>query len=57
VECRDIKRYGKERFDENLVAYYSLTGHTRMIAEIIAELTNAELLELKPKKAFPQKGS
>ena len=34
--------------DKKLVVYYSYTGHTKMIAEKIANKLNCDLLELKP---------
>jgi flavodoxin len=33
-----------------LVVYYSLTGNTKLIADVIAEAINADILELKPVK-------
>lgn len=33
-----------------LVVYYSLTGNTKLIAEVIAESINSDILELKPVK-------
>ena len=36
-----------------LVVYYSLTGHTKDIAEKIASKTNADLFEIKTKEAYP----
>ena len=36
-----------------LVVYYSLTGHTKDIAEKIAAKTNADLFEIKTKEAYP----
>jgi flavodoxin len=41
---------------KSLVAYYSLNGHTRLIAEMIADLLNADLLELHHKKSVPAEG-
>lgn len=34
--------------DKKIVVYYSYTGHTKMIAEKIANKLNCDLLELKP---------
>jgi len=36
-----------------LVVYYSLTGHTKDIAEKIAAKTNADTFEIKTKEAYP----
>ncbi|MBO4521245.1 MAG: NAD(P)H-dependent oxidoreductase [Alphaproteobacteria bacterium] len=36
-----------------LVVYYSLTGHTKDIAEKIAAKTNADLFEIKTKEPYP----
>lgn len=36
-----------------LVVYYSLTGHTKDIAEKIAVKTNADLFEIKTKEPYP----
>lgn len=38
------------------VVYYSLTGNTEFIAEIIAEEVNANLIKIRPKKEIKQKG-
>ena len=35
---------------KSLIVYYSLTGNTKMIAEVIAEETGSDILELKPVK-------
>ena len=34
-----------------LVVYYSLTGKTQLVAQVIAEALNAPLLEIKETKA------
>ncbi|MFX0030364.1 MAG: flavodoxin family protein [Candidatus Hermodarchaeota archaeon] len=39
-----------------LVIYYSLTGNTKMIAEVIAESINSDILELKPVKELKTEG-
>ncbi len=39
-----------------LVAYYSLEGNTRFIAETMSEALDADLLEIRPKKSIPEKG-
>jgi flavodoxin len=41
---------------KKLVVFYSLDGSTRFIANIIAEKTGAELLELKPVKPISNNG-
>lgn len=35
-----------------IVVYHSYTGHTKMIANMIKEKLNCDILELKPKIAF-----
>lgn len=40
---------------KTLVVYYSLEGHTRLIAEIISKELKADLLELKPLKDLVNK--
>lgn len=39
---------------ESLVLYYSWSGNTRKIAELIARRTGADLRELQPENAYPQ---
>ena len=41
---------------KNLVMFYSLGGNTKFIAQYIAEKINADILELKPKKAYHNSG-
>ena len=36
-----------------IIVYYSLEGSTRIVAQKLAEKLGAELLELKPAKAYP----
>ena len=38
------------------VVYYSMGGNTRLAAERIAKDLGAELLEIRPKKAYPDSG-
>ena len=38
------------------VVYYSMSGNTKSVAEKIAELTGAELIELRPVKEYPSEG-
>jgi len=39
-----------------LIVFYSLEGNTRLIAKAIAEHTDADILELIPKKEYPSSG-
>jgi flavodoxin len=41
---------------KSLVVYYSLDGHTRLIADIIAAQTDADLHELKPANEKTRRG-
>ncbi|MCJ7669719.1 MAG: flavodoxin, partial [Dehalococcoidia bacterium] len=36
-----------------LVVYYSLTGKTRLVAQVIAEALNATLLEIEERRPIP----
>ena len=38
------------------VVFYSMSGNTAAAAKKIAESINADLIEIKPEKAFPNKG-
>ncbi len=38
------------------IVYYSMSGNTAYAAEKIADKLNADLLEIKPQKAYPDKG-
>lgn len=38
---------------KTLIVYYSLEGNTKMVAEMIADKIDADLLELKPVKNYP----
>ena len=39
-----------------LVIFYSLEGHTKLLANAIAKVTGADILEVKPKKEITKKG-
>ncbi|MBR1723963.1 MAG: flavodoxin [Ruminococcus sp.] len=39
------------------IVYYSMGGNTEFAAKKIAEQTGADLIEVKPKKAYPDKGA
>ena len=41
---------------KNLVVFYSSEGNTKFIASQIAKKVNADILELKTKKEYPNKG-
>ena len=38
------------------VIYYSMSGNTAAAAKKVAEGIGADLIEIKPEKAFPDKG-
>ena len=38
--------------DKKIVVFYSYTGHTRYIANIIKEKLNCDILEIKPAKPY-----
>ena len=40
-----------------LIVYYSLTGNTKYIAELIKEAINADILPIKPIKELNPKGT
>lgn len=42
----------KAETNDTLIAYYSATGNTQKAAEMIAEITGGELLELKPEEEY-----
>ena len=44
-------------FKKILIVYYSLTGNTKYIAELIKEAINADILPIKPIKELNPKGS
>lgn len=41
---------------KSLVIYYSLEGDTKLIANIIKNELNSDVLELRTKKQYPNKG-
>ena len=38
------------------IVYYSMSGNTKMIAEMISKELSADMIELIPEKAYPDKG-
>ena len=38
------------------IVYYSMNGNTAMVAEKLAKSTGADMIEIKPEKAYPDKG-
>lgn len=51
------KRFIKGALEMNsLVVFYSFEGHTRFVADIIAEQLNCDTFELKPVKDIPNEG-
>ena len=48
-----METIGADGFGKMLIAYYSLTGHTRAAAQKIQELTGADLMEIHPKAPYP----
>ena len=38
------------------VVYYSMSGNTAMVAKTLAERISADVLEIRPEKAYPDKG-
>lgn len=41
---------------KTLVAFYSLDGNTKYLAEAVARQLQADLLEIRPKKPYPSRG-
>ena len=41
---------------KSLVIYYSLEGNTKLIADTIKNELNSDVLELRTKKQYPNKG-
>ena len=52
----DKKDFAEGKKMKNAVVFYSMSGNTKSIAQRISEQTGADLIELKPKKAYPDKG-
>ncbi len=42
--------------EKTIIIYYSLEGNTRLVATAVANLLQADVLSLVPKKAYPDKG-
>lgn len=40
--------------EKTLVVYYSATGNTKAVAEMIAEETNGDLFEIEPKDSYSE---
>ena len=38
------------------VIYYSMSGNTKMVAEMISQKLSADVIEIQPVKAYPDKG-
>ena len=38
------------------IVYYSMSGNTKTVADMIAPMLSAELIEIKPVKEYPNKG-
>ena len=38
------------------IVYYSMNGNTSMVAKKLAEVIDADLIEVKPEKSYPDKG-
>jgi hypothetical protein len=51
-QVRD-KQPQKEKEISMLVAYFSKTGNTRAVANLIWEKTGSDLFEIKPEKKYP----
>ena len=41
---------------KSAIVFYSMSGNTKFAAEIIAEKTDSDLIEIKPEKQYPDKG-
>jgi len=59
VNKREMAQYAgksteiKKNLGKVLVVYYSLTGHTKEIADKIQTMTNADIFRLEPAEPFP----
>jgi flavodoxin len=47
---------GEQGLMRTAVIYYSMSGNTAAAAKKVAEGIGADLIEIKPEKAFPDKG-
>lgn len=57
ISCKPVANKGEEGADDQkttLVTYFSATGTTEAVAQLLAQAANADLLEIEPKDIYTE---